>query len=164
MFLISVAVCWHPRDADCLSISRTSCAPLGRMSRHEKWYSAGPHWLCCDTGARWHGLMSAPGYWHQEIPAEIGLESILTEECRETDVGWHPASDWSDWQQGRLLIGQEMQAGLPRSSLLEGWHSNGLTGYKENKKCCLCLLATRGQCRPLIGQDMISLSGKCDKY
>ena len=114
------------------------------MSRHEKWYSAGPHWLCCDTGARWHGPMSAPGYWHQEIPAEIGTESVLTEECRETGAGWPLASDWSDWQQGRLLIGPKMQAGLPRSSLLEGWHCNGLTGYKENKKCCLPPIGHKG--------------------
>ena len=34
--------------------------PGGRMSRHDLWYSARPHWLCCDTGARWHRPVSAP--------------------------------------------------------------------------------------------------------
>ena len=53
-----------------------------------------------------------------EIPAEI--ESVLSEECRETGAGSLGTSDWPDWQQCRTLIGGEIQAGVPSSSLLEG--------------------------------------------
>ena len=53
-----------------------------------------------------------------EIPAEI--ESVLSEECRETGAGSLGTSDWPDWQQCRPLIGGEFQAGVPSSSLLEG--------------------------------------------